>query len=96
MKIVETEQSCVNGGSPVANEDRTFGHGEPLLIVSKRDLTEFIEKTNAVCLDLLRGVKHIAFSHFKELNEIMIEIELFQKRYPNMFVFNRDGTPRNK
>jgi hypothetical protein len=89
MKTVETMQRAENGGHPVANEDGTFGHGEYVLIVSKRDLIEFVEKTKLVVEALVPNLPHIAYSPIKELNELLIEIRQFQRENPNTFVFPR-------
>ena len=39
MRFYEHIQTAGNGGSPAPN-GAGFGHGEPLLVVSKRDLAE--------------------------------------------------------
>ena len=41
MKTIEFIQRAENGGFPCANEDG-FNHGEPVLVVSKRELCEFM------------------------------------------------------
>lgn len=43
MRMIELCQRSENGGFPTSNEDQLFGHGEYVLVVSKRELLAFLE-----------------------------------------------------
>ena len=45
LRFVEATQRTSNGGSPLSNETAQYmdiGHGEPLLILAKRDLVALL------------------------------------------------------
>lgn len=74
MKIVEFQQRAEDGGFPTPNETG-FEHGELIVVLSKRELREFLDKTHLVILEFMPGLKHMAYSRIKELNEQLIELD---------------------
>lgn len=72
MKMLEFQQRAEDGGTPF--KDAPFEHGELVLVVSKRELRELLERAATLIKNMTPGVRHIVLQDYKELNDVPCDL----------------------
>jgi hypothetical protein len=72
MRILEFVQSGYGGGFP--DDSGVFKHGEPLALVSKRELEGLLARAERLIVAMMPGIKYIALQDYQELNEVPIDL----------------------
>jgi hypothetical protein len=80
MKMVEYQHRNEGGGNSVLLDNDTWEHGELVVILSERELRDFVGKTLLVIQEMTPGVRNLAFQHLQELNEVSCLLEEMQKK----------------
>jgi hypothetical protein len=51
------------------------GHTGDQVLVNKEELRLFLDKVHLTMTEMMPAIKHLAYNHIKELNEVLIELD---------------------